>query len=98
LSSQKILNAKFYIVEKLLGGAAQHKIDLKSLIAYYPPGELSTEKAKAYPAIINYKPLSLDKIITLAKAQKNLPPKSTFILPKLPTGLCLTPLAKGQIK
>ena len=96
--AKRSLTLSSYIVEKLLGGTAQHKIDLKSLIAYYPPGELSTEKAKAYPAITNYKPLSLDKIITLAKAQKILPPKSTFILPKLPTGLCLTPLAKGQIK
>lgn len=96
--AKKSLTVSSYIVEKLLGITAQYKIDLKSLIAFYPPGELSPEKAKAYPAIINYKPLSLDKIITLAKAQKILPPKSTFILPKLPTGLFLTPLAKGQIK
>ena len=96
--AKRSLTVSSYIVEKLLGISAQHKIDLKSLIAYYPPGELSPEEAKAYPAIINYKPLSLDKIITLAKAQKILAPKSTFILPKFPTGLCLTPLAKGQIK
>ena len=87
-----------YIVEKLLGFAAQQKIDLKSFIDYYPPGGLSPKRAKAYPAIVDYKPLSLDKIIALAKAQKILPPKSTYILPKLPTGLCFTPLAKGQIK
>ena len=87
-----------YIVEKLLGITAQQKIDLKSLIDYYPPGDLSSKKAKAYSVIIDYKPLTLDEIITLAKAQKILPPKSTYILPKLPTGLCFTPLAKGQIK
>lgn len=85
-----------YIVEKILGISAQQKIDLKSLIDYYPPGRLSPKKAKTYPAIINYKPLSLDEIITLAKAQKNLPPKSTYILPKLPTGLCFTPLTKDK--
>lgn len=87
-----------YIVEKLLGISAQQKIDLKSFIDYYPPRGLSPKKAKAYPALIDYKPLSLDKIIALAKAQEILPPKSTYILPKLPTGLCFTPLAKGQIK
>lgn len=92
------LTVSSYIVEKLLGITAQQKIDLKSLIDYFPPGELSPEKGKAYPAVIDYKPLSVDKIISLAKAQKILPPKSTYILPKLPTGLCFTPLAKGQIK
>ena len=84
-----------YIVEKLLGINAQQKIDLKSFIDYYPPGTLGLKAAKVYPAIIDYKPLSLDKIITLAKAQKILPPKSTYILPKLHTGLCFTPLAEG---
>lgn len=92
------LTVSSYIVEKLLGITAQHKIDLKSMIDYFPPGELSPEKVKAYPAVIDYKPLSVDKIISLAKAQKILPPKSTYILPKLPTGLCFTPLVKGQIK
>ena len=87
-----------FIVEKLLGISAQQKIDLKSFIDYYPPGTLGLKKAKAYPAIVDYKSLSLDKIIALAKAQKILPPKSTYILPKLPTGLCFTPLAEGQIK
>ncbi len=87
-----------YIVEKLLGINAQQKIDLKSFIDYYPPETLGLKAAKAYPAIVNYKPLTLDQIITLAKAKKVLPPKSTYILPKLPTGLCFTPLAKGQIK
>ena len=87
-----------FIVEKLLGISAQQKVDLKSFIDYYPPERLGLIKAKAYTAIVNYKPLSLDKIITLAKAQKILPPKSTYILPKLPTGLCFTLLAEGQIK
>jgi len=87
-----------YIVEKLLDINTQQKINLKSFIDYYPPGKLGLKVAKAYPALINYKPLSLDKIVALAKAQKILPPKSTYILPKLPTGLCFTPLAKGQIK
>ena len=87
-----------FIVEKLLAVTAQQKLDLKSLIDYYPPGGLSPAKAKAYPVVIDYTPLSLEEMITLAKAQKNLPPKSTYILPKLPTGLCFTPLAKGQIK
>lgn len=96
--AKRSLTVSNYIVEKLLGITAKHKVDLKSLIAYYPPGKLSPEKAKAYPVIINFKPLSLDKIITLAKAQKILPPKSSFILPKLPTGLYLSPLTKGQIK
>ena len=96
--AKRSLTVSNYIVEKLLGITVKHKVDLKSLIAYYPPGKLSSEKAKAYPVIINFKPLSLDKIITLAKAQKILPPKSSFILPKLPTGLYLSPLAKGQIK
>lgn len=94
--AKRSLTVSSYVVEKLLGITTQYKIDLKSSIAYYPPGELSPEKAKAYPAIINYKPISLDKIISLAKAQKILPPKSTFILPKLPTGLCLTPLTKAK--
>ena len=87
-----------FIVEKLLAVTAQQKLDLKSLIDYYPPGGLSPAKAKAYPVVIDYTPLSLEEMITLAKAQKNLPPKSTYILPKLPTGLCFTPLDKGQIK
>ncbi len=87
-----------YIVEKLLGINAQQKIDLKSFIDYYPPGALGPEKAKAYKAIIDYTPIPLNEIVALAKAQKTLPPKSTYILPKLPTGLCITPLAKGQIK
>ena len=91
----RTLTISNYIVENLLGISSQHKIDLKSLINYYPPGELSPEKAKAYPAIVDYKPLSIDKIISLAKAQKILPPKSTYILPKLPTGLCFTPLTFG---
>ena len=90
------LTVSSYIVENLLGITAQHKIDLKSMIDYYPPGELSPEKAKAYPAVIDYEPLSVDKIISLAKAKKILPPKSTYILPKLPTGLCFTPLTKAK--
>ena len=87
-----------FIVEKLLGITAQQKIDLKSLIDYYPPEGLSSTKARAYPIVIDYTPLSLEEMITLAKAQKILPPKSTYILPKLPTGLYFTPLAEGQIK
>ncbi|MDG1054516.1 MAG: DUF1015 family protein [Flavobacteriaceae bacterium] len=94
----KALTECNYIVEKLLGISAQQKIDLKSFIDYYPSGTLGHKNAKAYPAIVNYKPLSLDKIIALAKAQKILPPKSTYILPKLPTGLCFTSLDEGQIK
>ena len=87
-----------YILDYLLGLTSYQKQDLKTLIDYHAPGTLDPERAKDYSMIIEYQPLALGEIITLAKCKKILPPKSTYILPKLPTGLFFTSLGQGQIK
>ena len=87
-----------YILDNLLGLTSYQKQDLKTLIDYHAPGTLDPQRAKDYSMIIEYQPLALTEIIALAKGKKILPPKSTYILPKLPTGLFFTSLGQGQIK
>lgn len=84
-----------FILHQLMGIKPNDSINLKEVIDYYPPNSLPPNRIKDYAGIIDYRPLLIDEIIDLAKAEKQLPPKSTYILPKLPTGLFFTPLAKG---
>lgn len=79
-----------YLYETLLGGT---KAALTSKMDYYPLGSMPTHLRSNYAAIFGFKPLTTEEIIRLAKEGKKLPPKSTYIAPKLPTGLFIAPLS-----
>ena len=61
-------------------------------ISYFPEGTISVEIEEQFSGIFGYNNLSMEEIIALAKKEIQLPPKSTYMLPKLPTGLFLAPL------
>lgn len=92
----KTTNAASFLFEEILGFSTLNAIDLGEYIDYFPPSaSLSAEflsDADPYKAKFFYDPLSIDQIIQTAKAQKILPPKSTYLLPKLPTGLFIAPM------
>ena len=62
-------------------------------ISYFPEGTISVEIEKQFSGIFGYNKLSMEEIIALAKKEIQLPPKSTYLLPKLPTGLFIAPLS-----
>ena len=62
-------------------------------ISYFPEGTISVEIEKQFSGIFGYNKLSMEEIIALAKKEIQLPPKSTYLHPKLPTGLFIAPLS-----
>lgn len=62
-------------------------------ISYFPEGTLSKKLQKQFSGVFGYKALLMEEIIALAKKGIHLPPKSTYLQPKLPTGLFLAPLS-----
>lgn len=95
-TAQKETTVTDYILDRLMAIPANKRTDLKDRIDYYAPGSLSVTLIKKYAGVVDYHPLSIEQIIALAKAEKQLPPKSTFIYPKLPTGLFFTPLESSK--
>ena len=70
-----------------------HILDANEIeISYFPEGTISVEIEKQFSGIFGYNKLSMEEIIALAKKEIQLPPKCTYLLPKLPTGLLLAPL------
>ena len=62
-------------------------------ISYFPEGTLPEEAEKQFSGFFGYQALSTEEIIDFAKKGIHLPPKSTYLHPKLPTGLFLAPLS-----
>ena len=90
-------NAVTFLLEDVLGFLTVDAVDLGEYIDYFPPrASLTTdffESSAPYAAKFFYPSLSLEEIIRTAKALKKLPPKSTYIQPKLPTGLFIAPMS-----
>ena len=72
-----------------------HQILIPNNIAirYFPEGTLPEEAEKQFSGFFGYEALSTKEIINFAKKGIHLPPKSTYLHPKLPTGLFLAPLS-----
>ncbi len=91
----KNTNAATFLFEDVLGFSAQDAIDLSEYIDYFPPTDNLTvdffKSSAPYKAKFFYAPLGIEEIIQTAKAQEKLPPKSTYLRPKLPTGLFIAP-------
>ena len=85
-------NTVLYLYHELLGGPKAIK---NTKIDYFPQGKMPLHLRTNYAAIFGYTSLKIEEIIALAKQQIKLPPKSTYILPKLPTGLFIAPLTEG---
>ena len=85
-------NTVLYLYHELLGGPKAIK---NTKIDYFPQGKMPLHLRPNYAAIFGYTSLKIEEIIALAKQQIKLPPKSTYILPKLPTGLFNAPLTEG---
>ena len=62
-------------------------------ISYFPEGTLSTKLLKQFSGVFGYNTLRMEEIIALAKKGLHLPPKSSYLHPKLPTGLFIAPLS-----
>ena len=62
-------------------------------ISYFPEGTSSIKLLKQFSGVFGYKALRMEEIISLAKKGHHLPPKSTYLHPKLPTGLFIAPLS-----
>ena len=62
-------------------------------ISYFPEGTLSVKLLKQFSGVFGYNTLPMEEIISLAKKGLHLPPKSTYLHPKLPTGLFIAPLS-----
>ena len=62
-------------------------------ICYFPEGTSSIKLLKQFSGVFGYKALRMEEIIALAKKGHHLPPKSTYLHPKLPTGLFIAPLS-----
>lgn len=90
-------NAVTFLLADVLGFSTEDAVDLGEYIDYFPPtASLTTdffESSAPYEAKFFYPSLSLEEIIRTAKALKKLPPKSTYIQPKLPTGLFIAPMS-----
>ena len=83
-------NPVLYLYQTVLANTID---SLSARIDYFPQGKLSPIERKNYAVIFGYNALEVDEIIALAKQIKRLPPKSTYIHPKLITGLFLAPLS-----
>ena len=83
-------NPVLYLYQTVLANTID---SLTTRIDYFPQGNLSPLERKNYAVIFGYDALEVDEIIALAKQGKRLPPKSTYIHPKLITGLFLAPLS-----
>ena len=83
------INVAHYLYYDLLGncnGAVNTKLD------YLPPGEQSKDYLDQFTAVFGFNALTIEEVISIAKQEQQLPPKSTYITPKLPTGLFIAPL------
>ena len=97
----KSTNAARFLFENILGFSTHDDINLSEYIDYFPPTKYNADRflgsAQPYMAKFFYTPLSVDDIIQTAKAQEKLPPKSTYLHPKLPTGLFITPMHSFEL-
>lgn len=89
-------NPASYIFEELLGFSSQKAIDLSQYIDYIPRKDVTPSPSlplqPPYIAEINFRPLYWTEILSYAKKHKKLPPKSTYLLPKISTGLFISPI------
>lgn len=88
-------NPADFIFHQVLKFSEKTHRDLKTIIDYSPQVDFQTGPLKVedpYRAIIAFRPLRRDEILATAKAGKRLPPKSTYLLPKLPTGFQVSPI------
>ena len=86
ISTPESVHPLLYLYHQLL---TPHNI----AISYFPEGSLTEDLLEQFTAIFGYDTLSMKEIIHLTKKEIQLPPKSTCLHPKLPTGLFLAPLS-----
>lgn len=87
-----------FIYMDLLGFENNSVSDAKAYFDYFPNRtelDFDAVSSDKYCLKIAAIPLSIDRLIERALAHEKLPPKSTFIRPKIPTGLLIT---KQEIK
>ena len=95
LACPKDRNPALYCFEDVLGFSVDAKLAINDYIDYIPLGneEFSTINASDRSiASLAFRPLHWSEILATAKQGKRLPPKSTYLLPKLPTGLFIAPI------
>lgn len=95
LTCPKKYNPAQYCFEELLGLSLDDKPNTKIYIDHIPletKEYISIKKSENYVASIAFRPLHWSEILGIAKQGKRLPPKSTYLLPKLPTGLFISPI------
>lgn len=89
-------NPAVFAFEKLLGFSTQKAIDLRNYIDYFPYTTSIPEdfmkKAAPYLLKIQLPPFSEEAVIASVKKNQKLPPKSSYMLPKIPTGLLISPI------
>ena len=91
-------NADF-IYKELLGFKGNSVSNAKAYFDYFPnQTELDFDSIASdkYCAQFAATPLSVDRLIERALAHQKLPPKSTFIRPKIPTGLLVYKQEKNK--
>lgn len=95
LACPKGLNPAQYCFEELLGFSLDVKQNIKEYIDHIPLETkefISIKYAANHVATIAFRPLHWSEILSIAKQGNRLPPKSTYLLPKLPTGLFISPI------
>lgn len=95
LACDPSVNPADFIFHQVLKFSETSHNDLKTIIDYSPQVDFQTGPLKVedpYRAIIAFRPLRWNEILSTAKEGKRLPPKSTYLLPKLPTGLLVSPI------
>jgi hypothetical protein len=79
-------NIPAFIHNKLLGGFPEIKQKMK----YFPQDKNSFNQVNSNEMIFSMKPLSKKFFFENAKTNKTLPQKSTYILPKMLTGMAVS--------
>ena len=95
LACPKDRNPALYCFEDLLGFSVEAKLAIHDYIDYIPSDQLEfSALSKPYGPIasMTFRPLHWSEILNTAKQRERLPPKSTYLLPKLPTGLFIAPI------
>lgn len=95
IESPPDINPAVFAFKHLLNFTEESEINLKAIIDYSPISHSHKdpiEQLDPYVAILAFRPLHWDEILNTAKSGGKLPPKSTYLLPKLPTGLLVSPI------
>jgi hypothetical protein len=84
-------------VDALVVGALQAAAGPGSILEYTPDPRAAFEAVrKGASAAVLLNPTPVAQVLAVADAADVMPPKSTYFVPKVPSGLVLRPLAKSR--